>query len=470
MARSSKGRPAHGGEEVRLQAYLARAGVASRRASEELIAQGRVFVNGASVTAPGTKVRPGVDRVEVDGEPVEAQPITWVALHKPRGYVTTRHDPYGRRTVYDLIPEKYHGLFHVGRLDRDSEGVLLLTNDGDTANRMLHPAHGVTKEYLADVQGKPASDALRQLVEGVELEDGVAHAESAKRLHQVDENVFRVGVVLREGKKREVRRMLDAVGHPVKRLIRKRFGPVELGELPAGKWRVVLPAELGEITRAKKAPRPRPDAGAPAPSDGDEANPSESRHRASTHGRYSPAAKSASKSGPASKPGPRSASKSGAKSASKAGGRAGAKTAGRSGTREGARSDRPAGAKSGGEGRSRGDSPSGAKSGTRRPSKFTPSPGPRSGSRDRSRSDASDETRSDRPDRPDRSERPDRPDRRPSTGSRSKSPGSTESRSGSSDRAGPDRSKFDQSRSDRPRSDRARSDRPKSDRPRRDRE
>ncbi|HEU0053134.1 MAG TPA: pseudouridine synthase, partial [Longimicrobium sp.] len=248
-------RPRSGGEEVRLQAFLARAGVASRRHSEELIAEGRVFVNGASVTAPGTKVRPGVDRIEVDGQPLEVQPLTWVALHKPKGYVTSREDQYGRPTVYDLIPDRFHSLFHVGRLDRDSEGILLLTNDGERAHRMLHPSVGVTKEYLADVEGRPAADALHALVDGVEVEGEVLRAETARRLHQVDENVHRVTVTLREGKKREVRRMLEAVGHPVKRLIRKRFGPVELGELPRGKWRIVTEAELAAVGRTERKRR-----------------------------------------------------------------------------------------------------------------------------------------------------------------------------------------------------------------------
>ncbi|HEX2094633.1 MAG TPA: pseudouridine synthase [Longimicrobiaceae bacterium] len=242
------------GEPVRLQVYIARAGIASRRAAEELIAQGRVFVNGEGVTAPGTKVVPGRDRVEVDGELVSPpEQTTWIALHKPRGYVTTRHDPYGRRTIYDLIPARYHHLFHVGRLDRDSEGLLLLTNDGPTANRFLHPRFGVTKEYLADVEGRPSSEELRRLVSGIELEEGMARAESAERLHQVDQDVFRIRLVLREGKKREVRRMLDALGHSVRRLIRRRFGPVELGELPPGRWRVVAPAELRRVGRESGA-------------------------------------------------------------------------------------------------------------------------------------------------------------------------------------------------------------------------
>ncbi|HEX5726118.1 MAG TPA: pseudouridine synthase, partial [Longimicrobiaceae bacterium] len=245
--------------ELRLQAYLARAGVASRRHSEELIAQGRVEVNGAVVTTPGTKVRPGRDRVAVDGRTVDLGKVVWIALHKPKGYTTSRHDQYGRETVYELLPENYQALFHVGRLDRDSEGLLLLTNDGETANRLLHPSFGTTKEYLADVEGKPSTEVLRRLVEGVELEDGTARAESAQRVRQVDLDVFRLRVVLREGKKREVRRMLEAVGHPVRRLLRQRFGPVELGELPKGKWRVVLPAELNRLTRPPRARKPATD-------------------------------------------------------------------------------------------------------------------------------------------------------------------------------------------------------------------
>ncbi len=251
--------PHESGEPVRLQAYLARSGVASRRASEELIAQGRVSVNGHPVTTPGTKVRPGQDRVTVDGEAVALEETTWVALHKPKGYVTTRHDNYGRRTIYDLLPEKYHSLFHVGRLDRDSEGLLLLTNDGDTSNRLLHPSSGTTKEYLVDVEGKLNNEELERLIKGVQLEEGLAKAEEVQRLHPVDIDIFRVRVVLREGKKREIRRMMEAVGHPVRRLTRRRFGPVELGELPSGKWRVIAPNELSAIHReGKRPPRKRP--------------------------------------------------------------------------------------------------------------------------------------------------------------------------------------------------------------------
>lgn len=241
----------HSNGPVRLQAFLARAGVASRRASEELILQGRVRVNGTVVSILGSKVDPAEDRVEVDGEQVKTEALTWVALHKPRGYVTSRTDPFGRPTIYTLLPERFHSLFHVGRLDRDSEGLLLLTNDGETANRLLHPRYGTTKEYLVDAVGKLEGEAIHQLTHGVQLDDGPARAERVERLHQVDNDVFRIRMVLREGRKREIRRMCEAVGHPVRRLLRRRFGPIELGELPAGRWRVVSPAELGMLRTAR---------------------------------------------------------------------------------------------------------------------------------------------------------------------------------------------------------------------------
>jgi 23S rRNA pseudouridine2605 synthase len=247
------------GERVRLQSFLARSGVASRRAAEEMITHGRIAVNGETVTAMGLQVVPGVDRVEVDGEEVKVAPTTWLALHKPKGYVTTRQDPFGRQTVYDLLPEKYHGLFHVGRLDRDSEGLLLLTNDGDLANRFLHPSYGITKEYDVIVTGKPSDAVLRELTEGVELEDGVAKAESAKLIGPAGNGKSRLKMVLREGKKREVRRMLESVGHEVTRLVRRRFGPVDLAELPEGKWRIVLPEELSHVRDPRRAEKPRRD-------------------------------------------------------------------------------------------------------------------------------------------------------------------------------------------------------------------
>ena len=276
MPRSEKKQKHAHGEEVRLQAFLAHAGIASRRAAEELIASGRVFVNGESVTAPGIKVRPGVDEVQVEGQPVEVQPITWIALHKPKGYVTTRDDQYGRKTVYDLLPERYHGLFHVGRLDRDSEGLILLSNDGTLANRMLHPSFGITKEYWADVDGKPTAEEMHRLTEGVEDEGDILRAESVRRLHQTGENEHRLSIVMVEGKNREVRRMLEALGHPVRRLIRRRFGPVAIGELKQGKWRVVTETELAGL-------RKKPGKAAEAA----EAVGGDRPPRRATHGEYS---------------------------------------------------------------------------------------------------------------------------------------------------------------------------------------
>ena len=224
---------------MRLQKYLAQAGVSSRRGAEALIADGRVTVNGQLITAPGTFVDPAADEVRVDGRPVRSRPTEWVALHKPPGYVSTRHDPQGRHTLYELLPPDLSHLFSVGRLDADSEGLILLTNDGDAAHRLLHPRYQVEREYEADVAGRPDSGVLARLLAGVELEDGSARAERATLL-----GAHRIRLTLREGRKREVRRMLAALGHPVRRLRRTRYGPVALGSLAPGHWRRLDPHEL----------------------------------------------------------------------------------------------------------------------------------------------------------------------------------------------------------------------------------
>lgn len=234
------------GEELRLQAYLARAGIASRRASEEVIREGRVRVNG-ELAELGSKVTVGRDRVEVDGRVIALQPFEWVALHKPSGYVTTRDDPQGRRTVYDLLPPELHHLFHVGRLDRDSTGIILLTNEGEAANRLLHPRYGTTKEYLADVEGVPGDPELARLVQGVELDEGTARAVEAELLGDARGGGARVRVVLEEGRNREVRRMLEAIGHPVRSLYRRRFGPITVGRLKRGDWRRLTPDEVQRL-------------------------------------------------------------------------------------------------------------------------------------------------------------------------------------------------------------------------------
>lgn len=222
---------------MRLQKYLSRAGVASRRRAEAMIRQGRVRVNGRTVTEMGRTVDPERDRVEADGREVRPTAPVWIALHKPPGYVSTRDDPQGRPTIYDLVPETYRGLFHVGRLDLDSEGLVLLTNEGDAANRMLHPRYGVDRVYRVDVDGRPDDAALERLRAGVELEDGRARAVTVGRLDPPAPGTGRLDVTMREGRKREVRRMFDAIGHPVRRLVRIRYGPVALGSLEPGGWR-----------------------------------------------------------------------------------------------------------------------------------------------------------------------------------------------------------------------------------------
>ena len=224
---------------VRLNAYLARAGIASRRGADELIKAGRVSVNGE----PGqlnTFVE-ARDRVEVDGEPVTAQKLTYVLLHKPAGTVTTASDPQGRRTVVDLVdvPER---VVPVGRLDVDTTGALLLTNDGPLAHRLAHPRYGVEKVYEVDVEGRPGDAALQDLAKGVELEDGPTAPATARRLAP-----SRLELTLHEGRNRQVKRMLEAVGHPVRRLHRSRYAGLTLEGLEPGAWRELEPSEVARL-------------------------------------------------------------------------------------------------------------------------------------------------------------------------------------------------------------------------------
>lgn len=232
------------GEGVRLQKILSQAGIASRRQAEEIIRAGRVRVNGRVVTELGTRVDATGDVVEVDGSRVRLGQIVWLAVHKPPGYVTTRQDPQGRPTVYELVPKSFHGLFHAGRLDYESEGLVLLTNEGEVANRLMHPRYGTEREYEVEVRGDVASAGLRRLKQGVELDDGVARVEEARRLTGAPAGRSRVRVTLKEGRKREVRRMFAALGHPVERLLRVRYGPVRLGELAPGTWRRLTDNEM----------------------------------------------------------------------------------------------------------------------------------------------------------------------------------------------------------------------------------
>lgn len=203
---------------------------------------GRVRVNGGIVTALGTRVVPGRDTVELDDRPVVLPEARWIALHKPPGILCTRSDPHGGATVYDILPEELSGLRYVGRLDRDTEGLLLLTNEGDASHGLQHPSRGVEREYAAWVEGVPTSRTLERLARGVDLDDGPARAERAT-LEKHEGGGARLSLVMVEGRKREVRRLLEAVGHPVVRLVRVRFGPVELGDLPPGRWRVLSEKE-----------------------------------------------------------------------------------------------------------------------------------------------------------------------------------------------------------------------------------
>ena len=231
---------------MRLQKYLSRAGASSRREGERLIQAGRVRVNGEVVTELGTRVDPA-DRVELDGREVLLQRVRWIALHKPPGVLTTADDPGGDPIVYDLLPAGAEGLRYVGRLDRDTEGLLLLTNEGDALHRLTHPSYEVEREYRVEVRDPPVPGTLRRLIAGVALEDGPARAKRAWAPADAGPGVLHV--VLTEGRNREVRRMMDAVGHPVVRLVRVRYGPVGLGDLPPGKWRDLTNDEINELRR-----------------------------------------------------------------------------------------------------------------------------------------------------------------------------------------------------------------------------
>jgi 23S rRNA pseudouridine2605 synthase len=235
--------------EERLQRALARAGHGSRRSSEELIAAGRVTVNG-SVATLGDKVDIAKDRVTVDGVTLNLDPhVRYYALHKPAGVVTTMSDPQGRPDLRAFLPHEGPRVFPVGRLDRDSEGLLLLTNDGELANRLLHPRYGVEKEYLAEVDGTPTGRQLNRVRRGVDLEDGPARAVSARAVG-ASGGRGAVRVVVAEGRKREVRRLLAAVGLPVTRLVRLRVGPVLLGGLAPGALRELVPEEVRGLSEA----------------------------------------------------------------------------------------------------------------------------------------------------------------------------------------------------------------------------
>jgi 23S rRNA pseudouridine2605 synthase len=231
--------------EERLQKILSQAGVTSRRKAEELIVEGRVSVNGKTVTELGSKADIDNDHIKVDGRLLRApKHLTYIALNKPKECMTTVSDPEGRQTVMHLMRGVRERVFPVGRLDYHSEGLLLLTNDGELAHRLAHPSFGVVKTYLAEITGPVARDVGKRLKAGVTLEDGLVQADSFRLVGTVGSRVM-VEVSLHEGRKHVVRRMLTEVGHPVTRLVRTDFGPISLGHLKPGKQRKLSQQEVG---------------------------------------------------------------------------------------------------------------------------------------------------------------------------------------------------------------------------------
>ncbi|HLA66196.1 MAG TPA: pseudouridine synthase [Acidimicrobiia bacterium] len=227
---------------------IAHSGIASRRSAEDLVKAGRVVVDGAPAHL-GQKVDPDSALVLVDGVPLPVRPgLVHYLLNKPRGVVSTVEDPHAERTVVELVPADTR-VYPVGRLDADSEGLIILTNDGDLTEAITHPSHGVTKTYLARVKGSPGVAALRNLIEGVELDDGPAHAVSARVIDRIGPETL-VEVVMLEGRKRQVRRMLAAVGHDVVRLVRLAIGPIQDRSLRPGEWRPLTVEEVRDLYRA----------------------------------------------------------------------------------------------------------------------------------------------------------------------------------------------------------------------------
>ena len=237
--------PQHEGE--RLQKVLARIGLGSRRVCEDLIVEGRVTVNG-EIPVLGRRVEVAVDRIELDGVPLPVLPgLVHYLVNKPAGVVTTADDPQGRPTVVDLVPAEPR-VFSVGRLDMGTEGLLIMTNDGELAHRLTHPSFGVPKEYLAEVDGAPAPTDIRRLREGIELDDGMT---APARVAVVAPTLLRI--VIHEGRNRQIRRMCEAIGHPVRRLVRTRIGPLADPSLGPGTWRLLTPAEVRNLAAAAVA-------------------------------------------------------------------------------------------------------------------------------------------------------------------------------------------------------------------------
>jgi len=242
----------------RLQKILAQAGIASRRKCEELILQGQVKVNGQTVTELGTRVDPARDRIQVNGKTIELEQHAYVLLHKPVGVITSLHDPQGRRVVTDLLKDVKERVYPVGRLDYDTSGLLLLTNDGDLANKLAHPSYEIDKVYRAMVRGIPSAEKIRRLERGIMLEDGLTAPAMAKLLEQDrPRNRALLQLTIHEGRNRQVRRMCEAIGHPVLTLERIKLGFLTLEGLRPGEYRHLTAAEVARLKESLHASKPR---------------------------------------------------------------------------------------------------------------------------------------------------------------------------------------------------------------------
>jgi 23S rRNA pseudouridine2605 synthase len=268
-----------------LQRVLSARGVASRRKAEELIRAGRVSVDGETVTELGIRVDPDHARIRVDGTLVPRTAYRYVVLNKPAGYITTTNDERGRRTVMELVPSEPR-LFPVGRLDRDTEGLLLLTNDGDVANRVMHPRYGLTKEYIVLTPAKPSESAMRKVRSGIEVGGKRVVPHEFRIVRETPEGVL-LSIVIHEGMHRVVRQMMDAVGIPVTRLRRERVGPLSIAGIPRGAYRDLTPGELTSLFESLRLERAAPEIGprvrAPRTSTGP--TPGDRRPRASATSR-----------------------------------------------------------------------------------------------------------------------------------------------------------------------------------------
>ncbi len=233
----------------RLQKFMSRHGVASRRACEEIIASGRVKVNGKTVTTPGTTVDPARDRVEVDGRVLgRTETPVYIMLYKPRGYLSTVSDPKGRKIVTELIPEVKERVFPVGRLDYDSEGLLIMTNDGDLTYRLTHPAHNIPKTYRVRVRGIPDTGSLDRLSRGIMLDDGMTAPARIEFIQEREGNAL-FEITIHEGRNRQIKRMFENIGHRVIRLKRVKMGPLSLGDMKPGQYRHLRETEVFRLKK-----------------------------------------------------------------------------------------------------------------------------------------------------------------------------------------------------------------------------